>query len=406
MDITERIRRRERRDDGLRLVRDYEALSPASHADEPADRGPVLEQLLDHLDTVFDGRLPPNAYLHGPAGAGKSAVVTSLFAHLNELAMDSHSGIHTSTRAAPPLYPRFAYVDVRVANSEFAFYHTVLDGLLEESVPKHGISTAELRDRLHSLTGPSRRGSFLAVDHVDGPQAPPVQDLIELFAGLPSNVSWLAVGRSPPGEMGLTRYTAASVEVDAYRWQALVDILMARASEGLTRRALDHELARHIADWADGDAHDALAVLFGAADRADRADRTRITEADVSDAIAEVPRPCVSLGRVRALAANKQLVLRKLVDLDPTDRASVTATTETISSRPDVDLSPGTIKRFLYEMAEVGVVERVRSEESAGKGRPPSRVELRFPPTVFRRLYDLEQERRHTASEPPVDPVG
>jgi len=93
---------------------------------------------------------------------------------------------------------------------------------------------------------------------------------------------------------------------------------------------------------------------------------------------------------VLALPANKQLVLRELVDLDAEERVSVTATTEAISSEPSVDLSSSTVKRFLYEMAEVGIVERVQSEMQDGKGRPPSRVELRFAPTAFRRLYDLQ----------------
>jgi len=391
MDIAERIQRRRRQDDTLRLVRSYDALSPVSHAAEPSNRGPLLEQLLDHLDPVFDGTLPPNAYLHGPPGAGKSAVVSALFSSLDELAIDSRSTIYTSTRAAPPLYPRFAYLDMRTATSEFAFYHAVLDGLVEESVPNHGVSTEELRERLHSLSSTAGSGALLAVDHVDDPQAPPVSELVDLFASLPSNISWLATGRRPPSEMELTRYTATTVGVEAYRWQSLVDILMTRGSEGLARQALDHELARRIADWAEGNAHDALAVLFGAADGADRDDRTRLGEEDVTMAMAEVPHPCVSLGRVLALAPNKQLVLYNLADLDPADRASVTATTEAISSRPAVDLTPGTVKRFLYEMAEVGVVERVRSESVDGKGRPPSRVELRFPPTVFQRLYDLQQ---------------
>jgi len=42
-------------------------------------------------------------------------------------------------------------------------------------------------------------------------------------------------------------------------------------------------------------------------------------------------------------------------------------------------------------MAETGIVERVQAEHHDGKGRPPSRVELRFPPTAFRRLHDLRQ---------------
>jgi Cdc6-like AAA superfamily ATPase len=391
MDIDARIKRRQRREAKPRLIQDYESLSPVAHIDEPSDRGPVFERLLDHLDPVFDGNLPPNAYVHGDFGAGKSAIVTALFAHLERLSTNTRSVIHTSTRAASPTSPSFVYVDTRETTSEFAFYHSVLDALVDESVPKHGISTDEICDRLHDLLGATRTGVVVAVDHVGEPDTTDTDDLVELFAGLPSNVSWLAIGRTPPDQTELTEYTATSIRVPPYQRQMLVDVLMTRASEGLAQQALDHEQARQIARWADGNAHDALAVLFIAADRANREGRTRLAERDVDAAIEEMPAPSVSLARVLALPANKQLVLRELVDLSAGDRASVTATTEAISSSPSVDLSAGTVKRFLYEMAEIGIVERVQSERQTGKGRPPSRVELRFPPTAFRRLYDLNE---------------
>ena len=391
MDIDARIQRRQRQGGGPRLIQDYDPLSPVAHIDEPSDRGPVLEKLLDHLDPVFEGDLPPNAYVHGDFGCGKSATVTALFAHLEQLSTETRSVIHTSTRAAPPTFPAFVYVDMRETTSEFAFYHGVLDALVEESVPEHGISTAELRERLHALLGSSRTGAVVAVDHVGDPESIDTATLVDLFAGLPSSVSWIAIGRAEPERTSLSTYTATTIRVERYRRQVLVDILMARASEGLARQALDHDLARRIAGWAEGNAHDALTALFIAADRANQEGRTRLTEGDVAEAIDEMPQQSVSLGRVLALPANKQLVLRNLVDLGPEDRVSVTATTETIGSRPGVDLSPGTVKRFLYEMAEIAIVERVQSERRDGKGRPPSRVELRFPPTAFRRLYDLGQ---------------
>jgi len=389
MDIDARIERRQRRDDGHLLVRDYEALSPVVHTDEPSGRGPAVERLLDHLDPVFDGVLPPNAYVHGPFGAGKSAVVTALFAGLERLST-GQGAIHTSTRAATPGTPGFAYVDMRETASEFAFYHAVLDGLVEERVPEHGIGTADLRERLGALLA-GRSGAVVAVDHVGEPDDTDTEELIDLFAGLPSNVSWLAVGRASPEETELTTYTATAVRLDPYRRGALVDVLMTRAAAGLAQGGLEHRLARRIAEWAAGNAHDALAALFVAADTAERAERTRVMEHDVDGAIGEVPERSVSLARVLALPANKQLVLRALVDLDPEERATVAATTEAISAEPSVDLSQGTVKRFLYEMAELGIVERVRSERESGKGRPPSRLELRFAPSAFRRLYDLRQ---------------
>ena len=389
MDIDARIERRRRRDDRHRLIRDYRSLSPVVHVDEPAGRGPALERVLDHLDPAFDGRLPPNAYVHGPFGAGKSAVVTALFAHLRRFSTETRSVVHTSTRAPSRTVPEFVYVDMRRQASDFAFYHSVLDALVEDPVPEQGVSTGELRARLRELLGESRAGVVVGVDHVgDGSGG---NGLVELFAGLPGDASWLAVGRADPGETGLTGYTETSIRVDRYRRQTLVDVLTARSSEGLARGALDHGQARRIADWADGNAHDALLGLFAAADRADRADRTRLGKADVDAALGEVPSPAVSLGRVLALPASKQLVLRALVDLDAAERGSVAATAGAVSADPGVDLSPGTIERFLYEMAEDGVVERVRAETRDGKGRPPSRVDLRFPPTAFRRLYDLRE---------------
>jgi Cdc6-like AAA superfamily ATPase len=391
MDIDARIKRRQRPDDGPRLIQNYDSLSPIFHIDEPSDRAPVFERLLDHLDPVFNGNLPPNAYVYGEFGAGKSAIVTALFAHLERFSVGTRSVIHTSTRPNTPATPGFVYVDMRTTTSEFSFYHAVLDNLVEESVPEHGISTHELTERLNTILNGSRTGVVIAVDHVAEPDGRDSEALIDLFAGLPSNASWLAVGRATPTETGLTTYTASTINVERYQPQMLVDVLMTRASEGLARQALDHELARRIAGWADGNAHDALTALFIAADRANQAGRTRLTEGDLNDAVAEIPRPSVSLARVLSLPANKQLVLRNLVDLDTEDRASVTATAEAISTQPGVDLSRGTVKRFLYEIAEVGIVERVRSERRDGKGRPPSRVELRFPPTPFRRLYDLRR---------------
>lgn len=393
MDIKARIQRRRHRDGESRLIQDYESISPVTHLEEPADRGPILERLLDHLDPVFDGRLPPNAYLYGPKGSGKSAVVTALFTHLDELPSERKAVIHTSTRAPSPTSPRFVYVDARQIASEFAFYHAVLDALIEETVPEHGVGTETLRQRVHEILNGDRSGVVVAVDHADETRHDDGLDFIDLFAGLPSNVSWLAIGRTEPNASRFTDYTATVIRVDAYQRQMLVDILMTRASTGLEQQALSHGLARNVAEWADGDAHDALALLFILAVRTQAADRYRLDDADFDAATGEIPIPSVSLGRVLALPQNRQVVLRELVDLDDADLQTVTKTTEAIGTRPSVDLSPGTVKRYLYEMAEDGIVRRVESQTKQGQGRPPSRVEPRFPPTVFRTLYDLGSHR-------------
>ena len=294
MDIDARIERRQRRTGSHRLVRDPESLSPAAHVDEPVGRGPLLERVLDHLDPAFDRDLPANGYLRGPFGAGKSAVVTALFARLDARSTSGESVIHTSTRAATPASPGFVYVDARETTSAFAFYRAVLDGLRDESVPEHGVGTDDLRERLRGRLDEGR-GAVVAVDHAGEPDALDAEDLLDLFAGL-AGASWLAVGRTPPDRTALTDHAATVIEVEPYR-------------------------------------------------------------------------------------------RGELVDFDSEDRVSVATATEAIAAT-GLDLSPGTIKRYLYELAEAGVLERVRAENPERRGRPPSRVELRFPPSAFRRLYD------------------
>ena len=392
MDIEAMIRRRQRQDDESRLVGGYEPLSPATHVEEPIDRGQLLERLLDHFDPVFDGSLPPHGYLYGPKGAGKSAVVTALFAQLDRQTVDPDTAIYTTTRVRPTRLLRFVYVDTRHHTSEFAFYHALVDALTDEPVPRHGIGTETLRTRLHRQLDASDAGLLLAVDHVGESGGTAAAALVDRFSALPSNVSWLAIGRTDPDETALTDYTAAAIRVGPYRHHVLVDILLHRGASALRRAALDDETASTIAEWADGDAHDALAALFVATDRAARAGRTTITDADIEAAFGKVPPDCVALGRVFALPENKQIVLRALLDLSPADRESVTVATRAIAER--TDLAPGTIKRYLYELATVGVVERVRTAENGESGRPPSRLEPKFPPTVFQRLCDIEAESR------------
>ncbi len=388
MDLTERIRRRRESSGETPLVRDYDAISPVSHLPEPTGRGPILERLLDFLDPVFDGDVPPEAYVWGPVGAGKTAVVTALFDRLSTQVTGSGAVIHTATRADAGGDIAFVYVDARTADSPFGLYRTTLDALVDEQVPTRGVGTDHLRDRLaRELAG--GRSVLVAVDHVGEAATPDLATVADHLSPL-ARLSWMAVGRAEPSAVDAS-LPARCIEIPAYRRHALADVLTSRASAGLADRAIEHEGIREIADWAHGDAHAALSALFVAASRAAAAGRSRIDDADRAAAIDDVPRPTCALGQVVALPENRQRVLRVLVDLDDEDRASVDAATDAITAR--VDLSPGTVKRFLYELAETGVVERVRSDASGDHGRPPSRVEPRFPTAVFHRLYDRRADR-------------
>lgn len=388
MDLTARIRRRQRSGTTAQLVLDYDAISPVVHVEEPIGRGPVLERLLDHVDPVFDGSLPPNAYVWGPPGSGKSAVVTALFTQLDRLLRRSRAAIHTATRTYPEGTPSFVYVDGRQATSEFGLHQTVLDSVVGESVPEHGVGMDAIRSRLGEHLAENR--VLVAVDHVGESDTHAVSELGAALAPL-EGLSWVAIGRREP--TALESVPPEHIEIPAYDDHVLVDILTERASDGLAQRAVSHEQLRRLGGWAEGNAHNAIAALFGAAVGAVEHDRSRISERVLQTGMAAVPRPSVSLARVLALADSRQSVLRELVDLDESQRASVGATTETIAASSEVELSGATVKRFLYELAETGIVERVTNDADRNTiGRPPSRLEPRFPTRAFRHLYDLEVE--------------
>jgi Cdc6-like AAA superfamily ATPase len=391
MDLDERIERRRRGESERALVRDFDVLSPVTHLAEPNGRGPVLERLLDVLDPTFDGDLPDDAYVWGPKGAGKSAVVSALFGLLSEQNNRRRSTILTTTRAVAPPTTVFVYVDARYATSEFALYHDILDSIVEESVPEGGIGTADLRDRLNDELAGSTQ-VVVAVDHLnefDTFSTARVAELLDM-----SSVAYVAIGRDPPASASESDETIGvdvdeTVEVPRYEPHALVDLLTQRASLGLARGALSHPDIREVASWADGDAHDALAAVFGAADHALERGADRLTTADLEPGMEAVPWQSVSLGRVLALPENRQRILLRLLDLDAAAVSSVTAATDALTADPRVGLSATTVKRVLYELAEAGIVKRVETEGDSGLGRPPSRLEPQFPTRVFRRLVDV-----------------
>ncbi|WP_424008787.1 Cdc6/Cdc18 family protein [Haloferax denitrificans] len=400
MRLEDRITRRRRRGGKRpRLVRDLSALDPTAHPEEPTGRGPTLERILDHLDPVFDGDLPPDAHVHGPKGVGKSAVVASLFEHLASALPARRSVIHTTTRTAATPTTSFAYVDSRDASTEFALLHAALDALCEEPVPSQGVGVEALRERLAEWVAHDEH-AVVAVDHVGEPETYSAATAVETLGSVSPHVSVLTVGRDPRDDAsaggeadGDTAATPArSIAVSAYERHSLVDILVARASDGVTRNALPHEATREVAEWADGDAHDALSALYGAATLAAADGADTVDTEYVCAGIDAVPDDGCSLGRVFALSESRRRVLRAFVALDDEETASVSAATEHIAASPRVSLSPATIRRVLYELSDLGIVRRVSDcDPTDGPGRPATRPVPNFSTLAFRGLDDGER---------------
>lgn len=377
MDLSERIARRQQTTPGQSVITHESALNPAAHLPEPIGRGAVLERLLDALGVVFQGRIPQNVAVCGPSGTGKSAIVTALFSHLNDSFTETSGSIGTTTRSGSAVpTAQFAYVDTRRIDSTFQFYHAILDTVSSEPVPSRGIGTDELRDRLETeITG--TRPVVIAVDHVEDGSVS-VDDATELLEPIESSATLLLVC-----DEGIDDWSGQVVDVPRYQTHALVDLLAERASYGLASGTISHRIARQVADWADGDAHDALAALFGAAIHAQDHGHDRITDADASAGIDGVPEDCVQIGRVLALPENRRQVLLELLAVGD-DAVTISEAAEAIGRR--TDLSPNTVQRFLYELAEAGILERSVVERQEADGRRPTTVVPRFPTLVFQRL--------------------
>lgn len=380
MDLDERIERRLRASGGSDLVTRWPALNPAVHLDEPVGRGPVLERVLDALSPLFEGRLPENTYIYGPPGSGKSAVVTALLQSLEGFLSREEGAIQTTTRAASEPTFGFSYVDSRTDGTPFRMYRTIVGSLRDERIPKRGVGTDQLRERLaDELT--SYDGVVVAIDHVDEPGTPTIDELADVFDAFVEDLSWVAVGRTPP-ESVRAPVQGASVHVGPYRQHTLVDILTTRASRGI-RQGITHEQARRIATWADGDAQSALAALFGAAALAADRGHEELIDIDVTAGMNQVPTHGVPIARVVALPENRQRVLDHLLDLKSDEARTIEESAAGIADR--CDLTEATVTRFLYELAEDGILARVRADDGEST-RGPSRVEPRFPVLVYRRL--------------------
>jgi len=321
----------------------------------------------------------------GPKGSGKSALVATLFGELNRLNRHSRSGIHTTTRIADSTTTEFAYVDARDVHSEFALCRAILSAIVEESVPNQGVGIDHLRSLLdENFASPTRRG-VVAIDHVGEAGTYPLSTVDEFLGGVSASVARMGIGRLPPKK--LVAEPGATVEFEPYDPHLMIDIVSSRASVGLARNALDHGELRRIAEWADGDAHDALAAVFGAAVVASDVGDEHIDSAAITTGIEAVPRPCAATGSVLSLPTNRQRVLRRLIELDSDEYGSVQSVATAVAD--SIALSATTVERFLYELADSGVVRRASGEPTNGPGRPPSRLEPRFPTLVFRRLFDL-----------------
>ncbi len=388
MNLQERIARRQAARGQTGIILDRDVLSPTVHREEPVGRGSVLEQLLDAVEPTFGRGFPKSFAVVGPPGSGTSAVITALFRSLTTTLGETTGTIGTTTRAGsgePTTW--FIYVDARRVSSAFAFYRTVLSIMTADSVPTGGVGTEELRDRLVSHLEPHNRRAVIAIDHHDEPETITADRVQELLDPVAQHTTVVPVGQSPP-----PTWEDTIIEVPPYRRHELTDILTERVSSGLATGAIEHHHVREVAEWADGNAHNALTALFTAATLASQEDQPALKSTHLERGKADVPDECIHLDRTLSLPETRQQVLCTLLALESagikTCQQPIRELAAAIAERSA--LTAGTVKRFLYELADKDVLTRVPLEVG-GSGRRPSTIEPRFPPIAFQTLTPVNE---------------
>jgi len=266
VNIDDRIERRLGYDVGAGVLVDIDAVSPMSHTESPVGRGPGIERLLDVFEPAFAGSLPPSAYVHGPKGAGNrrssprcfngshpTAAHAGRFRHRHERSSRRSPDSSTSTRGEH----RRGSGSTTPRSTQSATTPS----------PNTGSGTDELAESLREAvnTGPDL---VVAVDHANEPETPSATTIVEWLTAVSDRVVPVCLGREKPAAIEWEPDEVVAFE--PYRRHVLVELLTSRCSTGLGRDALTHDQIREVSEWADGDAHDALAAVTGAAITAER----------------------------------------------------------------------------------------------------------------------------------------
>ena len=382
MDVSDRIQRRRNGRTHAAVVVDWDALNPAYHTPDPAARVASVESVLDAVDPAFEDELPQNLHIWGEAGTGKSAICTAIMSALKS-EFTQHPLRYTSTRTTRTSSDlQFVYVDGWRANTQFKLYHQILDALRTDRVPKRGIGTEDLRNGIASELN-DKTGLVLAIDHVSmaGSLA---MDELESFLSPLDAVRTITIGRDSPEALEITG-PVEDIHLAPYSTE-LVDVLALRASQGLSR-TLEPPHLRRIAEWADGNAHDALAALYLAGVEADQSDASRIHYEHVSEGIEAVPRDGTSLSHLMALPETEQALLKDVIDTTRQETLEIECMSHHIAEHSR--LTDTTVKRLLYELAQDNVLQRTAMRISSDLvGRRPSQVEPNFSVPLFEHVRD------------------
>jgi cell division control protein 6 len=309
-------------DEQNRLIRDRSLLDPTHVVEEDriVGRDEQLQEVTKMLRVALGDNRPPNLFLYGPSGTGKSLITKAVSNNI--------------TRICDTRDIRFGTIEVNCQDLDtlgVAVYElanqTAQEANVEVEVPKHGVATKEKWDELYRIVNDNFDSAVFVLDELDmlvgrrDKKEPAFSRLLYQLsrAGandeLTAHVSVVAISNDTKmmenvGSRALSSFTPEDVHFDDYDANQLQSILRNR-QDAFYEDVVDGDvipLAAAFAAQTHGDARKAIDLMRVAGELAEREGDDRVREDHVREAQDKVEKNRV-LEVIRGISTQKKLCL-------------------------------------------------------------------------------------------------
>jgi cell division control protein 6 len=304
------------------LIRDRSLLDPnyVVEEDRIVGRDQQLQEVTKMLRVALGDNRPPNLFLYGPSGTGKSLITKAVCKNISSICESRDI--------------RFGTIEVNCQDLDtlgVAVYELAEQAADEASVdvevPKHGVSTKEKWDELYRIVNENFDSAVFVLDELDmlvgrrDKQDPAFSRLLYQLSRAGANddltayISVVAISNDTKmmesvGSRALSSFTPEDVHFDDYDANQLKAILR-RRNDAFHDGVLDDEvipLAAAFAAQTHGDARKAIDLMRVAGELAEREGDVNVREEHVRQAQDKVEKNRV-LEVIRGISSQKKLCL-------------------------------------------------------------------------------------------------
>jgi cell division control protein 6 len=304
------------------LIRDRSLLDPTHVVSEDriVGRDEQLQEVTKMLRVALGNNRPPNLFLYGPSGTGKSLITKAVCNNISRICRTRDISFGTIEMNCQDLDT------LGIAVYELASQAAHEAGV-DIEVPKHGVATKEKWDELYRIVSENFDSAVFVLDELDmlvgrrDKKEPAFSRLLYQLsrAGandqLAAHVSVVAISNDTKmmesvGSRALSSFTPEDVHFDDYDATQLQAILR-RREDAFFEGVLDEDvipLAAAFAAQTHGDARKAIDLMRVAGELAEREESDRVREEHVRMAQDKVEKNRV-LEVVRGISTQKKLCL-------------------------------------------------------------------------------------------------